>query len=171
MPTPENLWLTLVEEAGVDVDAAAATSVAQAERDLIAAGFDVTAERARANAHIEALIGESVPGSGAGEPAIEPGAWVRGPPAPARRSPGSRRVVWLAAALAAAAATGGIVYAVAHRPKPPDEPVEGPREVPSATAPSPPAPLAPSAPPQTGPEKPPPGSNPKAPPQRQPATP
>jgi hypothetical protein len=46
----------LVDEAGDDlVQRAAAVSVAQAEKDLAAARFDVVAERARAVARIAAL--------------------------------------------------------------------------------------------------------------------
>lgn len=55
-PTPEALWQRLVDEAGEDlIERAAAVSVAQAEKDLAAAGFDVAAERARAVARIVAL--------------------------------------------------------------------------------------------------------------------
>ena len=47
--SPEAIWQRLVDEAGEDaIEAAAAVSVAQAERDLAAAGFDVAAERAAA---------------------------------------------------------------------------------------------------------------------------
>jgi hypothetical protein len=174
-PTPEHLWLTLVEEAGEDaITSAASTPVSQAEQDLIAAGFDVKAERARAHGHIAALTGERPLHIVGSDPTTEPTAWVSGPPAPAKRTPSSRRVVWLAAALAAAAATGGIVYAVAHRPKPPDKPIEVPHEPPSANAPAPPVPqpVAPCAPRATGPEKPPPPwADPKVAPRRPPATP
>jgi hypothetical protein len=58
MPAPrhEDLWQQLVDEAGEDaVDQAAAVTVAQAERDLAAAGFDVAAERAVALARIAVL--------------------------------------------------------------------------------------------------------------------
>lgn len=68
----------------------------------------------------------------AGDAAIESAAWVSGPSAPARVPRPSRRLVWLAAALLAAATTGGIVYAVGHRSKPPENPFEPPREAPSA---------------------------------------
>ena len=52
----EALWQRLVDEAGEDaIEAAAAVSVAQAERDLAAAGFDVAAERAAAVARIDEL--------------------------------------------------------------------------------------------------------------------
>ena len=54
-PTADELWRRLVEEAGEAlVEEAARVSVAQAERELAAAGFDVGAERRRA----EALIAE-----------------------------------------------------------------------------------------------------------------
>jgi hypothetical protein len=54
--SPESLWQQLVDEAGDDaIERAAAVSVAQAERDLAAAGFDVAAERALANARVVAL--------------------------------------------------------------------------------------------------------------------
>jgi hypothetical protein len=54
--SPESLWQRLVDEAGDDaVERAVAVSVAQAEKDLAAAGFDVAAERARALALIAAL--------------------------------------------------------------------------------------------------------------------
>jgi len=145
MPTPENLWQRLVDEAGDDaVESAAAVSVAQAERDLVAAGFDVKAERARAEARMAELTGGAVAPSVAPEPATEPTSWVRGATPPAPRSPSFRKVVWLAAALAAAATAGGIFYAAAHRPKPPDNPVEAPSA--TAPAPAPPPPVAPSEP-------------------------
>jgi hypothetical protein len=145
MPTPENLWQRLVDEAGDDaVESAAAVSVGQAQRDLVAAGFDVKAERARAEARIAELTGEPAPASRTPEPAVEPTAWVRGAIAPARRSFASRKAVWLVAALAAMATAGGIFYAAAHRPKPPDKPVEAPSA--TAPAPAPPSPVAPSGP-------------------------
>jgi hypothetical protein len=176
MLTPEDLWHRLVEEAGEDaIESAAGTSVAQAERDLAAAGFDVKAERARANERIAELTGVDA-GRGAGDPATEPSTWVSGPAAPARRAPASGKIVWLAAALAAAAATGGILYALGHRAKPPDKPIEGPREVPTVSAPEPapsPRPVAPSEPRNSLPEKPygGPRVDPKAPPRQQRATP
>jgi hypothetical protein len=47
--TPEELWQKLVDEAGEElIEAAASVSVEQAEKDLEEAGFDVAAERARA---------------------------------------------------------------------------------------------------------------------------
>jgi hypothetical protein len=54
--SPEEVWRLLVEEAGEDeVDRAARVTVAQAERDLAAAVFDVKAQRAKARALIEEL--------------------------------------------------------------------------------------------------------------------
>jgi hypothetical protein len=56
--TAEDLWQHLVDEAGDDrVAQAAAVTVAQAERGLAAAGFDVAAERAVARARIASLEG------------------------------------------------------------------------------------------------------------------
>jgi hypothetical protein len=61
----EAVWQRLVDEAGEDaIEAAAAVSVAQAERDLAEAGFDVKAERALAVARIEALMARRGPSSG-----------------------------------------------------------------------------------------------------------
>jgi hypothetical protein len=58
--TPESLWRQLVDEAGDDlVEQAAAVSVAQAEKDLAAAGFDVAAERAVAEARMAMLAAEA----------------------------------------------------------------------------------------------------------------
>jgi hypothetical protein len=55
--SPESLWRQLVEEAGEDlINEAAAVRVAQAERELAAAGFDVAAERRLAEERIAALV-------------------------------------------------------------------------------------------------------------------
>jgi hypothetical protein len=55
--SPEALWQDLVDEAGDDaVEQAASVRVADAARDLAAAGFDVAAERAVAVARIAALV-------------------------------------------------------------------------------------------------------------------
>jgi hypothetical protein len=137
MATPEELWQRLVDETGEEaIESAAAVSVAQAERDLVAAGFDVSAERARADARVAALTGGAPLVSPAPEPAAEPTAWVRVAAPAARRSPVSRRAaVWLAAALLAAATAGGVFYAAAHRPKPPDKPVEAPSATATASPP------------------------------------
>jgi hypothetical protein len=56
--THAELWKVLVDEVAEDeVDRAASVSVAQAEQELAAAGFDVAAERARAEAFLEELEG------------------------------------------------------------------------------------------------------------------
>jgi sirohydrochlorin ferrochelatase len=58
MPKPDALeiWRQLVDEAGEDeIDRAASVTVAQAEKDLADAGFDVAAERARAAALLRKL--------------------------------------------------------------------------------------------------------------------
>jgi hypothetical protein len=53
MTREELLWQKLVDEAGEElIEEAAAVSVAQAEKDLAAWGFDVVAERARAEAFL-----------------------------------------------------------------------------------------------------------------------
>jgi hypothetical protein len=55
--SPEAIWQRLVDDAGEEaIEAAASVSVAEAERDLAAAGFDVTAERAAAVAQIDKLV-------------------------------------------------------------------------------------------------------------------
>jgi hypothetical protein len=147
MATPEDLWQRLVDEAGDDaVESAAAVSVAQAEQELAAAGFDVKAERARAIARIEELTGEAGPASRGPEPASEPTAWVSGAAPPARRPAASRRIVWLAAALVALATAGGLLYAAAHRPSPPDKPVDVPSATVKAPTPPPPVPTTQPAP-------------------------
>jgi hypothetical protein len=131
MPTPETLWQHLVDEAAEDaIESAAGVTVTQAEQDLAAAGFDVKAERAHANARIEELTGGPQPTNTPPDPTMDPAAWVSGAAPSPKRSPASRRLVWLVAALVAATTAGGIFYAAAHRPAPPDKPVEAP----SATA-------------------------------------
>jgi hypothetical protein len=60
--SPEELWRQLVEEAGEDeIERAARVSVAQAEKELADAGFDVAAERAKAEALIRDLEGKGSP--------------------------------------------------------------------------------------------------------------
>jgi hypothetical protein len=52
------LWRKLVAEAAeAEIDAAASISVEQAEKDLAAWGFDVAAERAKAEAFLAGLEG------------------------------------------------------------------------------------------------------------------
>jgi hypothetical protein len=58
MTREELLWQELVDEAGEElIEQAAAVSVAQAEKELAEAGFDVAAERARAEAFLASLEG------------------------------------------------------------------------------------------------------------------
>jgi hypothetical protein len=55
-PIADELWRYLVEEAGDDlIEQACRVTVAQAERELTAAGFDVAAERRKAEATIASL--------------------------------------------------------------------------------------------------------------------
>ena len=59
--TAAELWKQLLEEAGEDeVDRAASVSVEQAEKELAEAGFDVAAERAKAEAFLVELEGGAV---------------------------------------------------------------------------------------------------------------
>ena len=61
-PTPEQLWEKLVQEAGEDeIEAACAESDEEVERYLAANGFDVEAERAKGEAFLAALVGETGP--------------------------------------------------------------------------------------------------------------
>ena len=58
MTREERLWQKLVDETGEAlIEEAAAVSVAQAEKDLAAWGFDVAAERAKAEAFLVELEG------------------------------------------------------------------------------------------------------------------
>ncbi len=119
-----DLWRELVDDV---IDDAANVSVAQAEAELTAAGFDVAAERAKATAFLDALESET------SSPTAK-----ETPPSPAEKTRRKRpraRVVWLAAA-ASLAAAGGTLYAVLQ-PELPGHPA------PSTT--SHPAPVAPSA--------------------------
>ncbi len=61
--SPVEVWRQLVEEAGEEaIDLAASVSVAQAETELARAGFDVDAERAKAEGLLEWLDrGETKP--------------------------------------------------------------------------------------------------------------
>jgi hypothetical protein len=106
-----DLWKELVDEAGDDeIDRAATVSVAQAEAELKAAGFDVAAERAKAGAFVEAL-GSGVSGSPARETAPRA-------PEPTLRKARRARVLWLAAAASFAVVVGGALYAGLQSPPP-----------------------------------------------------
>jgi hypothetical protein len=118
----EELWRRLVEEAGEDeIVRAASVSVAQAEKELAEAGFDVAAERARADAFLDDLEGKSRPAS---ETRAQPARLK-----PRRRLP---PVVWFGAA-AAAAAVVAAAYSVLRGDLGPAQP---PPRSPSAPAPS-----------------------------------
>jgi hypothetical protein len=163
MSGANELWNRLVAEAGEDeVEAAASVSVSEAERELKAAGFDTNAERAKAAATIAALTsGGASAGAGAKEEPDVPRegqGWVSAPPGPARRARASSRVVWLVAALVAAATAGGILYGVGRRPKLREETPEPPRPAPTPSAA--PAPTPSAAPARTEPAGPPTGDKP-----------
>jgi hypothetical protein len=110
-----DLWKKLVDEAGEDeIDRAANVSVEQAEAQLRAAGFDVAAERAKANAFLDALEGE--PRRAEPEPRRQPR--PQSQPQPPRIQPRAMRrpaLVWLAVAASMGAAAGGSVVATLQR--------------------------------------------------------
>jgi len=113
--TEEELWNELVDEAGEDlIEEAASVSVADAEAYLRAHGYDVDAERARAEAFLRSLEGEA--GSEASARAVP----VEGAPAPVVPSPAkpkTRRpyVAW-AVATAAVAAGAATLYVQTRPP-------------------------------------------------------
>jgi hypothetical protein len=139
----EARWEQLVEEAGDElVEAASRVSVAQAEKDLAEAGFDVAEERARAEAFLASL--EGAVGEVAAPTKPEPvQAVAQIAPARARRADDAGRkkrvpaVVW---AVAAAVAAGGAaaIYAETRPDKvtpPGPTPTPSPSPVPSLSAP------------------------------------
>jgi hypothetical protein len=106
-----DLWKELVDEAGEDaIERAATVSVAQAEAELTAAGFDVAAERAKAGAFVEA------PGSTVSS--ATPGETAPRVPEPTLRKGPRARVLWLAAAASFAVVVGGALYAGVQSPPP-----------------------------------------------------
>jgi len=121
-PSAREVWQELVDDAGEDaIERAAGVSVAQAEKDLAAAGFDVAAEREKAYDFVLAELARDGRPSGpvavgrmpaAAEPPASPGVATptgedRRPSVRASHGRSSRSVaVWLAAA--AAAAVGGV---------------------------------------------------------------
>jgi len=174
MPTrnPADLWDDLVAEAGEDAtELASQMGTPQAERELLVAGFDVFRERAQAVARVDALVEGRTPGDG--DAAAEQAAWVvKAEPAP--RSSRMARWPWLLAATLAVAGAGGVLYALGHRSKPIDKPVEVPPDGPPTTAP--PRPDVPTAEPSgalpgTGAPTPLPPLESKPPGRRQPASP
>jgi hypothetical protein len=125
---PEDLWNSLLDEAAdAEIDAAASVSVEQAERELAAAGFDVKAERARAEAFLDELEGKPTAKPVAAAPATAPGR---------RRRPS---VLLLAAAATVTIGGGAFLYAELHTPEPPPHPLP----TPPSPLPIPPVPTAP----------------------------
>jgi hypothetical protein len=111
-----DLWKKLVDEAGEDeIDRAASVSVEQAEADLKVAGFDVAAERAKANAFLDVL--ES------GAPRSAPRVAPQVTPRAARAADEKRRarsrpsVAWLAAAATFGGVAGGALVAALQQPE------------------------------------------------------
>jgi hypothetical protein len=110
-----DLWKKLVDEADEDeMDRAASMSVQQAEADLKAAGFDVAAERAKANAFLDALESRA--------PRSTPGVASQVTPRTARAADKKRRarprpsVAWLAAAAALGGVAGGALVLALQQP-------------------------------------------------------
>lgn len=137
------IWDKLVDEAGEkEIEAAASVSVEQAEKELAAAGFDVAAERAKAEAFLDNLArpeaGEPAPpvvAVAAEEPppvstpemvrsvvAVEPEAPPARPVLPVLPMTARRRprpvVMWLAAAAVIAVGGTAIAYVALHPPAP-----------------------------------------------------
>jgi hypothetical protein len=104
----ERVWQMLVDEVGEAlIEEAASVSVAQAEKELAAAGFDVAAERARAEAFLASLEGGAAASGSVQAVAQE------APPAPEKK--GRSRVMWGAAAAAAVAAGAAAAVYVAQQ--------------------------------------------------------
>jgi len=107
------VWRQVVEEAGHEVGPAADVSVAQAEKELAEAGFDVAAERAKGEAVLAAL--ESGQEVGASERPVPRGPALGAPAPEATKRHRSARTRWVAALAAAAVAIVVIAIAI---PKP-----------------------------------------------------
>jgi hypothetical protein len=140
------VWRQLVDEAGEEeIERAASVSVEQAEKELAAAGFDVAAERAAAEAFLDQLargpVAEDERDTASGTHARAPMGPVQAveqQPAPLRRRP-RPIVMWLAAA-AVAVGGGAALYAALHESPSPAPPAPSP---PTPSAPAPPAPAVP----------------------------
>ncbi len=109
----QEVWRKVVEEAGHEVGPAADVSVAQAEKELAEAGFDVAAERAKGEAVLAAL--ESGQEVGASERPVPRGLALGAPAPAATKTHLSARTRWVGALAAAAVAI--VVVAIAI-PKP-----------------------------------------------------
>jgi len=133
--TAQELWQRLVDEAGEDlIERAASVSVAQAEKELRDAGFDVKAERAAAEAFLAEL--EQPADIDRRKEELVSQARARSL-RPARKRPST--VVLLAAAATTAAVGGGLLYAELHEHAPPQQPA--PPAPPSPTTNPSPAPV------------------------------
>jgi hypothetical protein len=148
----QSLWQELADEAGEDlIEAAAAVSVEQAEKELREAGFDVDAERARAESFLLWLEGKSAAAVAVEEAAVAPSAPMVAEAVPqdapperahaARTEKAPRRkarpaVVWLAAA--AVVTAGAAIAYVETRPEeaPPPAPAPTPTVTPAPPPPS-----------------------------------
>jgi hypothetical protein len=134
-----DLWKQLVADAGAEADdalaRAAALSVAEAEAELTAAGFDVAAERAKASAFLDALEDGTLDIEPEAPHSVAAVAVAQDPP-PVHRTRRQRPVVFWLGAAAAAAVAGGALYAALHQ-----APTPGPTPLPPLPAPSTPAPL------------------------------
>jgi hypothetical protein len=114
MTREELLWQSLVDEAGEAlIEEAASVSVAQAEKELAEAGFDVAAERARAEAFLVSLRGAAAEEAAA--PAVANAVEQEAPVSSLRKKRPAG--VWMATAAAAAVAAGTAVTYVATRPE------------------------------------------------------
>jgi len=167
-PSAVDKWNNVVREAYAGDEAPADESDEEIERQLRAAGVDLDAEDAKADATYDAMVAklaEHEPAADSGQVEHEPrseGAWVSPAARPSFVVPTDRpsRAIWLAYAIAAAAATGGAAYVAANwaphqeppnqnppapplpvpAPAPSAAPVPTPVAAPSAPLPSPPAP-------------------------------
>ena len=145
---PEQLWQSLVDEAGEDeIALAASMSVAQAAGELRELGFDVEAERARAETFLDGFEriervdrapAEPLPTRpAAAAPDAPPRLAVRRRPAPT--------VLWLAAA-ATVAVGGAAAYTALHEGEAPAPAPPSPSSTAAPSSSTPTAPPSPSAP-------------------------
>ncbi len=138
MTREELLWQKLVDETGEElIEQAAAVSVAQAERELAEAGFDVQAERARAEAFLASLEGTAASEPTAAQVAVQEALKESRQRVEKRAEAGRRKprpvAVWLAAA--AAVTAGAAVAYVETRPE--EGPAPSPTTPPSTASPAP----------------------------------
>ncbi len=119
------LWKQLVAEVGdEEVERAASVSVAEAEAELRAAGFDVEAERAKAEAFLDTLDAPPKAVAAVARDAPPRTAWRE-------RRTGVPSTLLLVGTAVVAAAAGAALYASTHRP--PE--IIGPAPPPPSTTP------------------------------------